>query len=330
MNIGWISVATLFGSYAATAWLLRYSGLRRLVDQPNARSSHSIPTPRGGGLSIVVVTTCAVAILYAQGLLAPPLAVALVLGGLSVAAVGFWDDVRSAPIIVRMTVHLGSAALAVYCLGSFGLDLGALAPVLSILAIVWVLNLFNFMDGIDGIAASEAACVLFGAVGLGLFVARCPPTDLAPALVAGAASLGFLKWNWPPGAIFMGDVGSGYLGYVVAVIALGLSRTTAINMYAWLILGGVFFVDATLTLGRRLLRRERIYQAHRTHAYQWLARRWGSHSRVTITVIMINLLWLLPCAALAVKFPGSALWICIVALAPLAVCAWLGGSGRPE
>jgi Fuc2NAc and GlcNAc transferase len=339
MIIGWISIAVFCASYALTAWLLRHSRLSRLVDRPNARSSHSTPTPRGGGLGMVVITTCGILMLYAARWLSLPLAATLLLGGSSVAAVGFWDDVRSAPIAVRMAVHIGAAVLAVYCLGTtsairiggYVVDLGGiLGPVLGVLAIVWILNLFNFMDGIDGIAASEAAFVLFGAAGLGLFVAQASPAEVAPALIAGAACLGFLLWNWPPAAIFMGDVGSGYLGYVIAVLALESSQTTAINNYAWLILGGVFLVDATLTLCRRLLRRERVYQAHRTHAYQWLARRWGSHSVVTIAVIIIDLVWLLPNAALAVKFPGSASWICIFALAPLVVFAFLSGSGRPE
>jgi len=338
MDIAWVSIAAFVASYAMTAWLLHYSRISQLIDRPNARSSHSTPTPRGGGLSMVAVTTCGAVILYAAGWLALPLATVLVLGGLSVAAVGFWDDVRSAPVAVRMTVHLCAAVLAVYCLGSASIvrtgdtlvDLGGIGPVLKVLAIVWVLNLFNFMDGIDGIAASEAACVLFSAAGLAVFVAQGSPAEVAPGLVVGAACLGFLKWNWPPASIFMGDIGSGYLGYVIAVIAIHSTQTSAINPYTWLILGGVFFVDATLTLSRRLFRGERVYQAHRTHAYQWLARRWGSHSSVTIAVIIINLLWLLPCAALTVKFPGSGWWICILALAPLVVGAFLSGSGRPE
>jgi Fuc2NAc and GlcNAc transferase len=338
MIIGWISLAAFLATYALTAWLLRHSRIGQLVDRPNPRSSHSTPTPRGGGLSMVAVTTSGVIILYGAGMLSGPLTAVLILGGLSVAAVGFWDDIRPTPIAVRMTVHLSAAALAVYYLGSpptlrvgdLVVSLGAMGPVLGVLAIVWILNLFNFMDGIDGIAASEAACVLFGAAGLGVFMAGCSPVEVAPALIAGAACLGFLRWNWPPAAIFMGDIGSGYLGYTIAVIAIDLAQASAINVYAWLILGGVFFVDATLTLCRRLLRRERVSQAHRTHAYQWLARRWSSHSRVTVTVIAINLVWLLPCAAFSVIFPQSALWICVLALAPLAVCAYYSGSGRPE
>jgi Fuc2NAc and GlcNAc transferase len=338
MIIGWISIAAFLASYALTAWLLRHSRIKQIVDRPNSRSSHSIPTPRGGGLSMVAVTTGGVALLCATRLVSLPFAAAMILGGMSVAAVGFWDDIRPAPVAVRMAVHFGAAVLAVYCLGSPSalpvghstIAFGALGPILGVLTIVWSLNLFNFMDGIDGIAASEAACVLFGAAGLSVFVARGSPAEVAPALIAGAACLGFLKWNWPPAAIFMGDIGSGYLGYVIAVIAIDSAQTSAINIYAWLILGGIFFVDATLTLCRRLLRGERVSQPHRTHAYQWLARRWGSHARVTVAVIIINLVWLLPCAALSVKFPESGLWICILALAPLAVAAFVCGSGRPE
>jgi Fuc2NAc and GlcNAc transferase len=128
----------------------------------------------------------------------------------------------------------------------------------------------------------------------------------------------------------MGDVGSGYLGSAIAVLAIESFQSSAVNVYAWLILGGVFLVDATATLCRRLLRRERVYQPHRTHAYQLLARRWGSHLKVTMAVIVVDLIWLLLWAALAVKFSTFALWICIFALAPLVVCALLSGSGRPE
>ncbi len=337
MIIVWIAMAALVASYASTSWLLRRSPLKGIVDRPNPRSSHSNPTPRGGGMSIVVVTTCGVAFLFAAGTIGLSLASALVLGGLSVAAVGFWDDVRSAPILVRMLVHLGAAAWAVYCLGTpavrigeFVVEAGVAGPVLTVLAIAWALNLFNFMDGIDGIAASEAAFVLCGAAGIGLLWAQCSWAAVAPEVLAAAACLGFLKWNWPPAAIFMGDIGSGYLGYLIAVLAIHSSETSAVNIYAWLILGGVFVVDATSTLIGRVLRRERIYEAHRSHAYQIMARRHASHARVTLSVIIINLVWLLPCAAFAVIFPASAWWVCILALAPLAAAAFWIGAGRTD
>jgi Fuc2NAc and GlcNAc transferase len=338
MILGGIFIGALLASYAATAWLLRHSRISGLVDRPNPRSSHSTPTPRGGGLSMVAVTTAGVIILYATGWLSLALTAALVVGGVSIAAVGFWDDVRSAPVAARMMVHFGAAALAVYCVSDttavraadFITELGIIGQILCVLAVVWTLNLFNFMDGIDGIAASEAAFILLGAAGLSLYFGNPSPEELAPSLIAAAASLGFLRWNWPPARIFMGDIGSGYLGYVIAVLGLESSRTSAVNVYAWIILGSLFLTDATVTLCRRLLRGERAHQPHRTHAYQWLARRWGSHARVTTAVIAIDLLWLLPCAACAVNFPRFASWICIVALTPLVAGALLSGAGRAE
>src|SRR5262249_28124757 len=130
--------------------------------------------------------------------------------------------------------------------------------------------------------------------------------------------------------IFMGDVGSGYLGYVIAVLALAAARDTPSALWLWLILGGVFFVDATLTLLRRLVRGERVHEAHRSHAYQWLARRWGSHLPVTVAVTVINLGWLLPGALLAALYPSRSLWIVLGAYTPLAVAAITIGSGRRE
>jgi Fuc2NAc and GlcNAc transferase len=338
MIYGWLSIAAFCAAYAMTAWLLRHSPVSRLLDQPNSRSSHSAPTPRGGGLSIVAVTIAGAVLLCSMGKLSLEPAVALVLGGLCVAAVGFWDDMRSAPIAVRMSVHVGAALLAVYCLGGASslrigghlVDLGTAGSVLMVLAIVWTLNLYNFMDGIDGLAASEAVFVLLSGAGLALILGGASPVEVAAPLIAGAACLGFLVWNWPPASIFMGDVGSGFVGYAIAVFAIESSRSGAVNIYAWLILGGVFLVDSTLTLFRRLLRGERVYQAHRTHGYQWMARRWGSHRRVTAAVVFVNVLWLLPCAALAVKSPSRAPWICALALAPLGAAALWSGSGRAE
>jgi Fuc2NAc and GlcNAc transferase len=152
----------------------------------------------------------------------------------------------------------------------------------------------------------------------------------AVGLLIGASCAGFLLWNWPPARIFMGDVGSGYLGYVIAVLALAASRESPASLWTWLILGGVFFVDATVTLARRLLRGERVYEAHRSHAYQWLARRWGSHKSVTMTVTAVNLLWLLPCASFAARYPQWDLWTVLVALIPLGVGAIAAGAGRRE
>jgi Fuc2NAc and GlcNAc transferase len=128
----------------------------------------------------------------------------------------------------------------------------------------------------------------------------------------------------------MGDVGSGYVGFVIATLALATAGQRPVAAWIWLILGGVFFVDATVTLLRRLMRGERVHEAHRTHAYQWLARSWNNHRRVTLTVLAINLLWLLPCALWATLRPARAATITLVALAPLVALAVAAGAGRSE
>lgn len=337
MILGCAAVAAFVASYAMTAWLLAHLRARQILDHPNARSSHSIPTPRGGGLSMVAITTCGVVAFRIAGWISIQSAAALLVGGLSVAAVGLWDDLRSVPVAIRMAVHIGAAVLAVYLLGSvaalrIGGDvvmIGVAGPPLCVGAIVWALNLFNFMDGIDGIAASEAAFMSLGAAAISLSSGHAMPGQVAVELTLGAACLGFLRWNWPPAAIFMGDIGSSYLGFAIALLAVQASSVDPAYVYVWLILGGVFFVDATWTLVHRLMRGERVHEAHRSHAYQRLARRWNSHRKVTVGVIVINVGWLLPCAAVAERYPRLGLLVCAIALCPLMVCAALAGAGRP-
>jgi Fuc2NAc and GlcNAc transferase len=308
-----------------------------VLDIPNERSSHTSPTPRGGGASIVLVATLGLLVLLLLGRVHLAIALALMVGGIAVAGIGFVDDRRSVPASVRLAVHLSAALWATESIGGLPsvllgdhlVYLGWVGHVLAVLGIVWVLNLFNFMDGIDGIAGTEAVFVLVSAGICGVITGRGPEIS-SIALLIGAASMGFLLWNWPPARIFMGDIGSGYLGYVIGVLALAATVENPAGVWVWLILGGSFFVDATVTLTRRLLRGERTYQAHRTHAYQWLARRWRSHKKVTVGVLAINVLWLLPCACVASVRPGLAGWMLLIALFPLVVIALLAGAGRPE
>lgn len=319
-------------------WVVRRKALKvGLLDHPNARSSHTTPTPRGGGLSIVVVSLSGLIVLWALRVVDIHLALALLGGGIPVAIVGYLDDRHSLPVLVRIAVHFASAAWAVGVLGGLPplqwgsaiVDMGILGDVFAVLGIVWTLNLFNFMDGIDGIAASECVFVTVAAAGL-LMLTGVAPSVQAAALLVGAATIGFLIWNWPPARIFMGDVGSGYLGFVLAVLALGATRESGVMLYVWLVLGGVFFVDATVTISRRLARRERVFEAHRTHAYQWLSRRWRSHAPVTIAVTVVNVVWLLPCAVVTLIYPRWAGLAVLVAFLPLMVAAAVCGAGRRE
>jgi Fuc2NAc and GlcNAc transferase len=308
-----------------------------VLDLPNERSSHEHATPRGGGASIVLVVSIAAVVLAARGALDSHLALALLVGGAAVATVGFLDDREALPPGVRLIVHLAAATWAVIRLGGLPplqigdqvVQLGLAGDVLAVLGIVWTLNLFNFMDGIDGIAASEAIFVALGGALLTPSLVNGPGVGFA-ALVFAAACGGFLLWNWPPASIFLGDVGSGYLGYVIAVLALSASRDNPVALWVWLILGGTFFADATVTLVRRLLQGERVHQAHCCHAYQWLARRWGSHRKVTLALLGVNAVWLFPWAVLARTFPRQAAVSAVAALAPLALLVAVLGAGRAQ
>jgi Fuc2NAc and GlcNAc transferase len=263
--------------------------------------------------------------------------VVVALSGAIVAAIGFVDDHRTVSKWSRLVVHAAAAALLLHAtrhLGPLripGLPVAALVQELcALIALMWLLNLYNFMDGIDGLAAVEAVTVSLGlaaCIYLGGYSA--PDVQLACLATAGA-SLGFLVWNWPPARIFMGDVGSGFLGFLLGALALVAHRETGLTPWAPAILLAAFVTDASVTLLRRLVRGERWYEAHRLHAYQWLSRRSGSHQPVTVIVLAVNVLWLAPMAIAAARWPESAGFFAAVAYAPVIAGALIAGAGRPE
>ena len=307
-------------SWAITGWFLSFALRREILDLPNHRSSHSVPTPRGGGVSFVCVFALAVLGLLAAKAL--PFREAIAVGGaMPVAAVGYWDDLKGVSQGLRLLVHLAAALWAVIWLGgAHGLESipnGWLFASIATLGLVWLVNLTNFMDGIDGLAGVEAittagaCCVLIASKGAFNGVA------LLFALLAAAVS-GFLVWNWPPARIFMGDVGSGFLGFALGAVALAACRQGGLSIWSVLILLGVFVIDSTWTLGYRVLRGERWYAPHRTHAYQHAALRWG-HRNTTLTVTGINLLWLAPWSFFANWWPSRGAFFLALAWFPL-VC----------
>ena len=289
----------LFAAAAALAWALtgavrRYALARAVLDVPNHRSLHERPVPRGGGLAIAAVILGGTAALGAAGWIAPSLALAVGVGGAAIAAVGWADDHAHVPARWRALVHFAAAAWAVWWLGGFpalrvgagSLPLGFAGTVLAAVGVVWLTNLYNFMDGIDGIAGGEA--LVAGAVGGALLWMDGERGLGALALLTAASALGFLAWNWAPARIFMGDVGSGLLGFVFAVLALASERAGSLPLLAWMLLLGVFVFDATATLVRRVLRGERFYDAHRSHAYQRAVQAVGSHARVSGAVVALG------------------------------------------
>jgi glycosyltransferase WbpL len=331
-----VALCVLLLSVSLTWAVRRYALRTNLIDEPNARSSHTRATPRGGGLGIVVASMIGTFALWRFDLVEFRLFAAFVLGGALVATIGFLDDRKGVAAIVRLGVHVAAACIGVSLiggvshieLGSVRFDLGLSGFVLAVVCLVWTINLFNFMDGIDGIAGSEAVFVTFASAAM-MILLNGVSGSASICVVVGAASLGFLVWNWPPARIFMGDVGSGYLGYCIGLTALAAAKENVLQVIPFLLLGGVFFVDATLTVVRRLARGERVHQAHRTHAYQWLAAHWASHLRVTLLVLSVNLLWLLPFAAWAALCKEYALWA-LLALVPIALGCFFIGSGAAE
>jgi Fuc2NAc and GlcNAc transferase len=321
-----------------TYWFMRIGLRKGVLDIPNRRSSHSSPVPRGGGVAVVI--TFSVFLYVYSGIVDAPsynsVWKSLLYGGLIVATVGFIDDLNHIPARWRFLAHLSAAFLALSLLPSlpsiiiFGvtLDLGAFGYFFFGVSLVWFANLFNFMDGIDGIAGVEAITVLGGAA-LILFIGDQGVWPILFSYLVCCVA-GFLVWNWPPAKVFMGDACSGFLGFMLGLLAIVTTIEGSMNLWTWLILCGVFVVDATTTLIRRMVQGENWYEAHKSHAYQILCRRFASHQKVSIGVIIINLFWLFPLGLLASNYPYWGLIICCIALIPLMILAVRVGAGTSE
>ncbi len=265
-----------------------------IYDVPNERSSHTNPTPRGGGIGIVILTIAGTIAAGIAGTVPASMVLVIAGGGGAVAAVGWADDRRGLSRSVRLAVHLAAAGWAVFWLSEFtsfrlgftGEIMSWVAGSASLLAIAWAISAYNFMDGIDALAGSEAVCV--GAVGGALALLSGHQGVGFIALLIAASSAGFLLWNLPPARIFLGDVGSGFLGYSFAVLALYSENQGALPAVGWLVLLAPFAFDSTFTLLRRMVRRENWLMTHRASAYQRVAHRLGRHGPVTSAVVLAN------------------------------------------
>lgn len=323
-----VLIAALTGaalvSAALTGWVRRLALARRWLDVPNERSSHTAPMPRGGGLGFVITVLAGVLVGGAAGVLSAPTAIALGGGGAAVAAIGWIDDHRQLSPQLRAVGQIAAAAWALAWLGgmpslSLGAEpimLGAAGVPIALLIIVWAVNLYNFMDGIDGLAATEAVAVGVAA-GVLAWLAGDPALAVLGLLVAASAA-GFLYWNWPPARIFMGDVGSGFLGFMFGALAVLGERRGTVPLLLWLLLGGIFVGDATVTLVRRLVQGDRWYTAHRTHAYQRAVEAGRTHRQVTVRVLLLNVV-LAALAAAAAWRPQLSVGAVIAALVLLAI-----------
>lgn len=251
---------------AVLSWLRR----RAILDAPNERSNHDLPTPRGGGIAIVATVAIGWAIMFfvapdrATGL-APAMSVAALL----LCALSWLDDLRGLGALVRLPAHLAACAVGVWALPGEGAVFRDLLPIwldIPLTVLIWAgfLNFYNFMDGIDGITGVETVGI---AGGIALLCFLSPELGApGPTLVLAAAAIGFLIWNWPPARLFMGDVGSIPLGYCLGWFLIVLAGQGA--WAAALILPAYYIADAGLTLARRAARLEKVWRAHREHFYQ--------------------------------------------------------------
>jgi Fuc2NAc and GlcNAc transferase len=322
-------LATVAG-YLLTHVVLRSSSAG-MLDVPNGRSLHTAPKPRGGGLSIVVIATMGALGHAAASGQGEPIA-PLLAGGLLIAAVGLRDDIRAMAIRYRLVVH---ALAAIIALGHYGwwrsialpgdamLELGWLGAVLTFLWITGMTNAYNFMDGIDGIAGGQALVGGLAWAALGTLTGSSQ-VALFGALIAGS-SAGFLRLNWAPARIFMGDVGSTFLGYAFAVMPLVVAAGDARGPWIAVLVAGPIVFDATFTILRRIVRRENILRAHRSHLYQRLVVAGHAHASVSavymalalILSVLACVIWIapepgIPLALLFGVLLSTALWVRVV------------------
>ena len=277
----------LSGSYIITWIITHISKRKKILDIPNERSSHTVPTPKGGGLAIVIVWYIGISVFFYMGMINRNLYFAL-LSGLLLAGISFIDDVFDLRPWIRLIVQLLSVATALIFLHGinpvflFGGSIltTAILYIITILAMIWFINLFNFLDGIDGYASVEA---------ISLALAFYFFTGENINLILIASVLGFLIWNWPKAGIFMGDVGSTQLGFIIVVFGIYFHNEEKLSGIHWLILSAPFWFDATITLFRRWRKKEKLSQAHRKHVYQRLVQSGFSHQRVDIYLCLINI-----------------------------------------
>ena len=289
--------AAFFVSLFGTRWYFSKSSGKLILDIPNERSSHSVPTPRGGGVVFSAVFLASILVFYIAVPENGELWRALLGSGGIVAFTGWVDDRNHLSPKARLLAQSVAVAWALFCLGgmpeliltkTITLKLGILGTMLAFIGGVWLINLYNFMDGIDGIAGGQG---VFASLAGAWFFLQTGQATIATSLALLAVTLaGFLWWNWPPAKVFMGDVGSGFLGIVFFVYALEGEHTDSAPALVWAVLLSPFVIDATLTLFRRMKRKEKLFQAHKSHVYQLAVQEGYSHQVVSLSFLALDVI----------------------------------------
>lgn len=326
----WACVVFLLATFLSLA-ALRYARWRQLLDMPGRRRSHAAPTPRGGGVAIVATLLLVMPFLsWADMRMPATFALAL----MAVAGIGWMDDHRPLSARLRLAVHLLAAIAIVTVLLLTAHDTAlpgwAWVPV-GLLVMFWLagcINAWNFMDGSNGLVTSQ--CLWLGLMLAFVFFRMADAGNTAAwpwagmALALAAACAGFLPFNFPRAAIFLGDVGSGALGLICGVLLLSAFWLEPANFWWLLLLPSALLVDAGMTLLWRVVSGRRWYTAHREHLYQWLIRGGRSHAQVAMLYLGWNLVVVLPVCIAIMRWPEAAMWLTLSALMLAAMLWWLG------
>ncbi len=335
LEVSLLGSLAFLASMILTRTLILYFPKFGMIDTPNNRSSHVTPIPKGGGLAFFTVFSLIITwyFLFHPGydLIVKP----LLYGGPIVVLLGWLDDRHSLPASLRLLVHF-SVAFLIYGLVtqwfkvpleiSFLPSFSWVSAGFCVLFIAWFINLYNFMDGVDGLAASGAVAgsLLMAVVAI---VHGSPEIAMVYCLIAYTVS-GFLFYNWGPAQIFMGDTGSYFLGFLFASLSLISKAYADISFYSHLIIFGFFIFDATYVLFRRALRREKLFQAHQMFTHHKLIKKGWSHRKVASFFTLVQVLWLFPLSNLASIYDDFGMYIVALSYLPLLSFAIYHKSGE--
>jgi len=292
----------------------------KIISSPNFRTLHLSDAITGGGVVFSLVFFSTISYFWLIGFLTDKLFFVLGIGGFFATLLGFLDDLFSVSAIKKLFFHTILSAWSIYWLelGTF-LDIDWIphnvSIGLSLLFLVWMINAYNFIDGIDGLAISGATFISGGLILIMIITNNSSELTIIYFSLL-ACALAFMIFNWPPARIFMGDSGSIFLGYIIGTLFLLTIKRGDITVWTWLVIFGYFFADTTVTQLMRLLLVKKWYNAHRSHAYQNLARITGSHLKVTSVIIIYHFAWLLPLMIFSIKLPDLSMFFAALAVFP--------------
>lgn len=302
---------------------------RAILANPNFRALHEISIPRGGGIIFGLIFVVGVILLWLFSSLSNELLFIYGLGGFAATLLGIIDDINDIGARKKLAMQIIICLIPLLWLYDdlllkvVWIPSWVIIPV-ALLFLVWMINAYNFMDGVDGIAAS-GAIFSSGVIAISLIIMNGPLNLVLLLLLLMISVMTFLIFNWPPASIFMGDSGSVFLGYIFGVLILYTTINDYVSIWTWIIVFGYFIADTSLTLIARLFLVKKWYGAHRSHAYQNIARITSSHLKVTLSVVIYNLVWLLPLAILSVIEPNMAIFSALMAILPALVVSYKYG-----